>query len=42
MARPTLPVSIAGDHRLIDGDVMTAFGEYLITQLSDPVSLLAR
>lgn len=42
VARPTLPVSIAGDHRLVDGDVMTAFGEYVITQLSDPVTLLAR
>ncbi len=42
LARPTLPLSIAVDHRLIDGDLMTAFQEYLIEQLSDPVSLLAR
>ncbi|NNE95499.1 MAG: 2-oxo acid dehydrogenase subunit E2 [Acidimicrobiales bacterium] len=41
-ARPTLPISIAVDHRLIDGDVMTAFQEFVIEQLSDPVSLLAR
>lgn len=42
LARPTLPISIAVDHRLIDGDVMTAFQEDVIVQLSDPVSLLAR
>ncbi len=42
LARPTLPISIAVDHRLIDGDVMTAFQEDVIAQLSDPVSLLAR
>ncbi len=42
VARPTLPISIAVDHRLIDGDVMTSFQEYVIEQLSDPVSLLAR
>jgi pyruvate dehydrogenase E2 component (dihydrolipoamide acetyltransferase) len=42
VARPTLPISIAVDHRLIDGDIMTAFQEYIIEQLSDPVSLLAR
>jgi len=42
LARPTLPISIAVDHRLIDGDLMTAFQEFVIAQLSDPVSLLAR
>ncbi|MEM7337137.1 MAG: dihydrolipoamide acetyltransferase family protein [Actinomycetota bacterium] len=42
VARPTLPVSVAVDHRLIDGDLMTAFQEYVIAQLSDPVMLLAR
>lgn len=41
-ARPTLPVAIAADHRLIDGDLLTAFQEDVISQLSDPVSLLAR
>lgn len=42
VARPTLPVSIAVDHRLIDGDLMTAFQEHIIGLLSDPVALLAR
>lgn len=42
VARPTLPMSIAVDHRLIDGDLMTAFQEYIIGLLSDPVALLAR
>lgn len=42
LARPTLPVSIAADHRLIDGDLLTAFQEDVIGQLGDPISLLAR
>lgn len=42
VARPTLPISIAVDHRLIDGDVMTAFQEHIIGLLTDPVALLAR
>lgn len=42
VARPTLPISIAVDHRLIDGDLMTAFQEHIIGLLSDPVALLAR
>lgn len=42
MARMTLPISIAVDHRLIDGDVMTAFQEHVIGLLTDPVALLAR
>ena len=42
VARPTLPISIAVDHRLIDGDLMTAFQEHIIGMLSDPVALLAR
>lgn len=41
-ARPTLPISVAVDHRLIDGDLMTAFQEHIIGLLSDPVALLAR
>lgn len=41
-ARPTLPISVAVDHRLIDGDLMTAFQEHIIALLSDPVALLAR
>lgn len=42
VARPTLPISIAVDHRLIDGDLMTAFQEHIIGLLTDPVALLAR
>jgi pyruvate dehydrogenase E2 component (dihydrolipoamide acetyltransferase) len=42
VARMTLPLSVAVDHRLIDGDVMTAFQEHVIGLLSDPVALLAR
>ena len=41
-ARMTLPISVAVDHRLIDGDLMTAFQEHIIAVLSDPVALLAR
>lgn len=41
-ARMTLPISVAVDHRLIDGDLMTAFQEHLIGLLADPVALLAR
>ncbi len=40
VARPTLPIAVGADHRLIDGDVMTAFQEHLITVLTDPVALL--
>lgn len=39
-ARPTLPVSIGVDHRLVDGDAMTAFQEDLLRVLRDPVLLL--
>ncbi|MEM8922099.1 MAG: dihydrolipoamide acetyltransferase family protein [Actinomycetota bacterium] len=42
VARSTLPISTAVDHRLIDGDLMTAFQEDVIAQLADPVTLLAR
>jgi len=41
MARPTLPVATAVDHRLIDGDLMTAFQEHIMALLTDPVALLA-
>lgn len=41
-ARMTLPISVAVDHRLIDGDLMTAFQEHIIGLLTDPVALLAR
>jgi pyruvate/2-oxoglutarate dehydrogenase complex dihydrolipoamide acyltransferase (E2) component len=40
-ARPTLPWSLSSDHRVIDGDVATAFSEYVTGLLSDPVALLA-
>ncbi len=40
-ARPTLPWSLSADHRLIDGDVSTAFAEYVTGLLADPVALLA-
>lgn len=41
-ARPTLPWSLSADHRLIDGDVATAFAEYVTGLLADPVALLAK
>ncbi len=40
-ARPTLPWSMSADHRLIDGDVSTAFAEYVTGLLADPIALLA-
>lgn len=40
VARPTIPVSIGVDHRLVDGDAMTAFQEELLSVLRDPVLLL--
>jgi pyruvate dehydrogenase E2 component (dihydrolipoamide acetyltransferase) len=40
-ARPTLPWSLSADHRLIDGDVSTAFSGYVTSLLADPVALLA-
>jgi pyruvate dehydrogenase E2 component (dihydrolipoamide acetyltransferase) len=40
-ARPTLPWSLSSDHRVIDGDVATAFSEYVTGLLADPVALLA-
>jgi pyruvate dehydrogenase E2 component (dihydrolipoamide acetyltransferase) len=40
-ARPTLPWSLSADHRLIDGDLATAFAEYVTGLLADPVALLA-
>jgi pyruvate dehydrogenase E2 component (dihydrolipoamide acetyltransferase) len=41
MARPTLPWSLSADHRLIDGDVSTAFTQYVTGLLADPIALLA-
>ncbi|MGH9008714.1 MAG: dihydrolipoamide acetyltransferase family protein [Acidimicrobiia bacterium] len=40
-ARPTLPWSLSADHRLIDGDVSTAFSGYVTGLLADPLALLA-
>ena len=40
-ARPTLPWSLSADHRLVDGDVSTAFSEYVTGLLADPIALLA-
>ena len=40
VARPTIPVSVGVDHRLVDGDAMTAFQEELLAVLRDPVLLL--
>lgn len=40
MTRPTLPISVGADHRLIDGDVMTAFQEHIIGLLAAPMALL--
>lgn len=40
VARPTLPVATGADHRLIDGDVLTAFQEHVVALLTDPVALM--
>lgn len=42
VVRPTIPIAVGCDHRLVDGDLMTAFQEHVIAVLSDPVTLLAR
>lgn len=39
VARPTLPISTGADHRLIDGDLMTAFQERIIANLTNPIVL---
>lgn len=41
VARPTLPWCFSADHRLIDGDLATAFSEHVAGLLADPVRLLA-
>jgi pyruvate dehydrogenase E2 component (dihydrolipoamide acetyltransferase) len=38
--RPLLPLAVAADHRLIDGDVLGAFAADLAELLADPVLLL--
>lgn len=40
VARPTLPVVVCSDHRLIDGDLMSAFHLDLCRTLSSPIGLL--
>jgi pyruvate dehydrogenase E2 component (dihydrolipoamide acetyltransferase) len=40
VARPTLPWAFSADHRLIDGDLATAFAEQVTGLLADPVRLL--
>ncbi|MCP3910878.1 MAG: 2-oxo acid dehydrogenase subunit E2 [Actinomycetia bacterium] len=40
LARPTLPIVVGADHRLIDGDVSTSFQEHVVASLSDPTLLL--
>jgi pyruvate/2-oxoglutarate dehydrogenase complex dihydrolipoamide acyltransferase (E2) component len=42
VARPTLPIATGCDHRLIDGDLLTAFQEHVIALLTDPVALMVR
>jgi pyruvate/2-oxoglutarate dehydrogenase complex dihydrolipoamide acyltransferase (E2) component len=41
VARPTLPYSCSADHRLVDGDELTAFAEDVAQLLANPVALLA-
>jgi len=41
VARPTLPVCFSADHRLIDGDLATAFCGHVGGLLADPLRLLA-
>lgn len=41
LARPTLPVSIGADHRLVDGSDLTRFQHDVLAALSDPVLLLS-
>jgi pyruvate dehydrogenase E2 component (dihydrolipoamide acetyltransferase) len=40
MARSTLPLVIAADHRLVDGDVLGSFLMFVAGLLSDPVRML--
>jgi len=40
VVRPTLPLSVAADHRLIDGNDMGGFLTMLIDYLTDPVLML--
>ncbi len=40
VARPTLPVVVCADHRLIDGDVMSAFHHDICRSVAEPIGLL--
>lgn len=40
VARPTLPVVVGMDHRLIDGDLSTAFHRTILELLAEPLSLV--
>lgn len=40
VARSTLPIATGADHRLIDGDVLTAFQEHIVALITDPVALM--
>ena len=39
-ARPTLPIVLVADHRLIDGDVAEAFKSSIMEDLLEPLNLL--
>ena len=40
VARPTLPVVLGADHRLIDGDLAEAFRRAVVDDLIEPLHLL--
>lgn len=40
VARPTLPVVVCGDHRLVDGDVLSSFHNDICSSLLAPIGLL--
>jgi len=40
VARPTLPLVVCGDHRLVDGDIMSAFQNHIAHTLRAPIGLL--
>ena len=40
LARPTLPVVLGADHRLIDGDLAEAFRRAVVDDLTEPLHLL--
>jgi pyruvate dehydrogenase E2 component (dihydrolipoamide acetyltransferase) len=39
VVRPTLVLSVAGDHRVLDGDTLGAFVNQVAALLEDPVLL---